>query len=103
MLHAARLITREAANVRFVDDRLADTTAEMPVAFPIEIIVDDDAFGWTDNSIGRRQIIAGQSLGVRINQPGASVEPLAPLRIPRAFRLQVVKLSDADAGNKNAP
>src|SRR5690348_15872597 len=75
----------------------------MPVAFPIEIVVDDNALGRTDNAVGLGQIIARQRLGIGIDQSRPPIEPLTMLRIAWPFGLQMVKLSDAHARYKNAP
>ena len=51
----------------------------------------------------RRQEVAGQRLGVGIDQPGLAVEPLPMLGIERAIGLEVVKLAGADARDEHAP
>ncbi len=54
LLDVARRAAREAADVRFVDDRFGERAAEMAVALPIEGIVDDDALRRTDDAVFRR-------------------------------------------------
>ena len=68
---------------------------QMPVAFPIEVVIDDDALGRPNDAVGRRQKVAGQRLGIGIDQPGLAVEPLAVLGIARAVGLKMIKLAGA--------
>ena len=75
----------------------------MPIALPIEIVVDDHALGRTDEAVGRRQKVPGERLRIRINQPRFAVEPESSLGIARSVGLKMIELAGADAGNKHAP
>ena len=76
---------REAADVDFVDDRLCQAAAEVAVALPVELVIDDDAFGRPQDAAVRRQEIARQGLAIRIDQPGLGVEAIPTERV-RAVR-----------------
>ena len=67
----------EAADVHLVDDRLGELAAEVAVALPVELVVDDHALGRADDAVVGRQEMAGQGLGVGVDQPGLGVEPVA--------------------------
>ena len=69
---------REAADVHLVDDRLGQLAAQVAVALPVELVVDHHALRRTDDAVVGRQEVAGQRLGVGIDQPRLRVEPLAP-------------------------
>ena len=103
MLDLGGFVLGEAADVRFINDRFADVAADVAIPFPVEIVIDDDALGRADDAIGRRKEVAGQGLGIRIDQPGGAVEPLALLGVVRAVGLEVIELADADAGDEDAP
>ena len=103
LIDVARRAAREAADVRFVDDRFGERPAEMAVALPIEGVVDDDALRRTDDAVFRRLKLAGERAGVRIDQPSLRVEALALGRVERAVGLVMVKLAGLEAGNEYAP
>ena len=44
MLHVARLVAGEAADVHLVDHRLVQAAAQVAIALPVELVVDHDAF-----------------------------------------------------------
>src|SRR2546430_4110804 len=103
MLDLARFVLGEAADMRFVDDRLAHAAAKMAVALPIEEVIDDDALGRPDDAVWRRQVITGEGLSIWIDQPGLAVEPLSFFGVVRAVGLKVIKLASAHARNEDAP
>ena len=103
VLHFAGLVLGKAADMSFVDDGLGDAGAKMAVPFPFKVVIHDDALGRANDAVRCRLKIAGQRLGIRVNQPGLAVEPLAGFGIARAIRLKVIKLPGAGAGNEDAP
>src|SRR5688572_18345397 len=103
MLGFARGALAEAANVRFIDDRFGQWAAQMSVALPIEMVVDDDALRWAYDAVGRGQEFAGERAGVGVDQAGVRVEAVALVGVERAVGLEVVKLIGFEAGDEYAP
>ena len=103
MLDLAAGRFREAADVDFVDDRLRKTAAEVAVALPVELVVDDDAFGRSQDAALWRKEIAGKRLAVGIDQPGLGVEAVAAHRLVRTIGLQVIELPGPRTGHEDAP
>ncbi len=100
---AAGLRAREAADVHLVDHRLRQAAPQVAVALPIERVVHHDALGRPNDAVFRRQEVAGQRAGIRIDQPGRAVEALAVIGIERAIGLQVIELPRPDARHEHAP
>ena len=100
-LAAGRL--RETADVDFVNDRLGEAAAEMAVALPVKLVVDDDAFRRTQDAALRRKEVAGQRLAIWVDQPGLRVEAIAAQRFVRPISLQMIKLARPGARNEHAP
>ena len=103
MAHPARLGTGESANVQLVDHRLVQAAAQVAIALPIELVVDDHALGRPNDAVVGRQEIARQGLRVRIDQPGAAVETHPVVRVERSIGLKVIELTGPGAGHENAP
>ena len=69
VLDAAGRMLGKAADVHFVNHGVSrQLVPQMPVAFPIETVVDHHALGRTDEPVVRRQEAAGQGLRIRIDQ-----------------------------------
>ena len=75
----------------------------MPIALPIELVVDHDALRRTDDAVVGRQKFARQGLGIRIDQPGLRIEAMPAFGIVRSVGLKVIELSRPHAGNEHAP
>ncbi len=75
----------------------------MPVALPIELVAYDHAFGRADQAVVGRQKIAGQGLGIRIDQPGLGIKAISFIGLMRTVGLIMIKLTRAHARNKDAP
>ena len=103
MTHPARLGIGESANVHLVDHRLVQAAAQMAIALPIELVVDDHALGRTHDAVVDRQAIARQGLRVRIDEPGAAIETQPAVRLERSIGLKVIELTGPGPGHKNAP
>ena len=103
MVDVARLVAGEAADVHFVNHGLVQAAAQVAIALPVELIVDHHALRRPDNALGRRQELARQGLGIRVDQPGAAVESQSLVGIERAVGLEMVKLTGADARHEHAP
>src|SRR5690242_11122147 len=75
----------------------------MAVALPVELFIDDHALWRPDDTVRRRQKVASQSAGVRINQPRFAVKSLAELRGIRPISLKMVERAGFEVWNENAP
>ena len=103
MLDIRRLALGKAFDVHFINDAIAERTADVPVSFPVECIVNDYAFRRTNNSIGCLLTATGQRFGVGIDQSGVAVKPLPRFRIKWSVGLQMVELSRLDVWYANTP
>ena len=64
----------------------------MPVALPVERVVDHHALRRPHNPVVTGKKMACQSAGVGVDEPGLSVKPLAVVGIKRAVGLKMVEL-----------
>ena len=103
MADAARRVAGEAADVHLVDHGFVQTAAQVAVALPIELIIDNNALRRTDDIVLGRQEIARQGLGIRIEQPGPAVESQSLVGLEGSVGLKMVELLRADAGHEDAP
>ncbi len=103
MLDFAAGRLREAADVDFVDDRLGQAAAEVAIALPVELIVDDDTFWRAKDAALGRQKVAGQCLAIGVDEAGLGIEAIASQRFVGPVGLQVIKLPRSGAGHEDAP
>ena len=103
MRRSAVAASSEPSDMHLVDDRLTQFASQVPVALPIKMIVDNHAFGWTNDAIASGQKISGQGTSVGIDQPRGGIESVTFLRLKRAFSLQMVQLAIAQARHEHAP
>src|SRR5262245_34610335 len=75
----------------------------MAIAFPVELVIDDDAIGWADYAVAIGQEVACECFGVGIDEPGAGIESLAVLGAVRSVGLEVIELAGADARDEDTP
>ena len=98
-----RFALRKAFDVHFIDDAIAEGPADVPISFPVECIVDNNALRRPDHAIGRVLTATSQRFGVWIDQASVAVEPLSRFRVKWPVGLQVIELSRLKMRNTNAP
>jgi hypothetical protein len=101
--NAAARAGREAADMHFVDDRVGQTTPQVPVPLPVEGVVDHHALRRPDDGVAAGQKMAGERPRIGIDEPGLAVEQLAPLGIERPVGLEVIELAMPYPRHEDAP
>ena len=89
--------------IEFINYRFRHAVVKMAIALPVKSIVDDDAFWWSNDAVSVRLKLAGQSLGVGIDQSAVAVKPLAVFGVVRPVRLYVVQLPFVETIYEDAP
>ncbi|MFM8708697.1 MAG: hypothetical protein ACKOHK_11635, partial [Planctomycetia bacterium] len=88
---------------QLVDHGVGQAAAEVPVALPVEGVVDHHALRGADDRVVTRQEAAGEGPRVGVDEPGLTVEPLAAVGIERPVGLEVVELPVPHTRHEDAP
>jgi hypothetical protein len=75
----------------------------MPVALPIKVVIDNDAFWRPNHTVGRRLEVARERFSKWIDQASVGIKPQPTSRVERPGGLKVIKLSRSNSRNEDTP
>ncbi len=93
----------ETFDMHLVNHRFADIVAHMTIAFPIKLIIDNDALGWTNHAISSGLKLASECLRIRIDQACRRIKPVPILGVPGSACLKMIKLTMRERRHVQTP
>ena len=89
--------------MHFVNYRIGKLTAQVPIASPIKIIINDNALGRPNDSVIAEKKMPGEGARIRVYQSSVGIESLTLLGIKRTVCLKVIKLPRLNTWHERAP